>query len=118
VVAHGDPPRHPFLHGAPVAVREAGRHVADPGRVDLRDAARADEQIEGDVADGSDEAEVTPPLADDLVRDREGDRGLEGASERDARAVGNVPADRAGEVGELCRYGRAEGDASNPTSST
>jgi len=99
-------------------MREASRHVADPRRVDLRDAARPNEQVEGDIADGADEAEVTPALADDLVRDGERDRGLEGASERDARAVRNVEADRAGEVGELCRYGRAEGDASNPTSST
>jgi hypothetical protein len=64
-------------------VREAGRHVADPRRAHASRAGRADELIEGDVGDGPDELELAPPLADQLVREGEGDRRLERAAERD-----------------------------------
>jgi len=84
-------------------VREAGRHVADPRGGDAAHAARADELIERDVGDRPDEVEVAPSLADELVRERERDRRLERASERDGRAVGGEACDRFREADALVR---------------
>jgi len=64
-------------------VREAGRDVSDPRRGHAPDAAGADELIERDVRDRPDELQVAPTLPDELVREGERDRGLEGATERD-----------------------------------
>jgi hypothetical protein len=54
-------------------VREAGRHITDPGRGDPSHAARADQLIERDVRDRPDQLEVTSSLPDELVRERERD---------------------------------------------
>jgi hypothetical protein len=84
-------------------VREAGRDVPDPCRRDASHAARADELIERDVRDRSDELELAPSLADELVRERERDRRLERASERDGCAVGDEARDRVGQARALVR---------------
>jgi hypothetical protein len=84
-------------------VREAGRHVADPGRGDAPHAARADQLIERDIGDRTDEVEVAPPLADELVREREGDSRFQRASERDGRAVRDEAGDRFREAEALVR---------------
>ena len=84
-------------------MREAGRHVADPRRGHASHAARADQLVERDVGDGTDEVEVAPPLADELVRERERDRRLERAPERDRGAVGDEACDRFREADALVR---------------
>ena len=83
VVAHLDAPRDPILHGAPVRMRKPRRHVPHPGRAHAVHAPRADELVERDVRDRADELEITPALPDQLVRERERDRRLERAAERD-----------------------------------
>ena len=106
MVPHLDAPGYPLLHRAPVGVREAGRDVADPRRRDPSHAARADELIERDVRDRSDQLELAPSLADELVRERERDRRLERASERDGCAVGDEARDRVGQARALVRCQR------------
>jgi hypothetical protein len=64
-------------------VRETGRDVADPGRRHAADAAGADQLVERDVGDRPDELELAPLLPDELVGEREWDRRLERAAERD-----------------------------------
>jgi len=84
-------------------VREPGRDVADPRRRDAPNAPRADELIERDVGDRTDELEVAPALADQLVRERERDRWFEGAPQRDRRAVWNEARDGLREADALVR---------------
>jgi len=84
-------------------VREAGRYVADPRGGHSLDAPRADDLIERDVRDRTDELEVAPALADQLVRERERDRWFEGAPERDRRAVWNEARDGLREADALVR---------------
>jgi hypothetical protein len=103
VVAHLDAPRNPLLRRAAVRVRESGRDVADPRRGDLADAAGADQLIERDIGDRPDQPEVAPALADELVREREGDGRLEGAPQRNRRAVGDEARDRLGQADALVR---------------
>ena len=93
VIADLDPARLALLEGAAVAVTEAGGDVPDPRRLDARDAARADELVKEDVGDGTDEREVALALADELVREREWDRRLERAADRDGHAVADVARD-------------------------
>ena len=109
MVADLDAARDPLLHRAPVGMRETGGDVADPSGRDARDAARADELIEGDVRDRTDELEVAPSLADKLVRERERDRGLERATERDGGAVGDVVRDGIAKAHELAGGWGAQG---------
>jgi hypothetical protein len=103
VITDLDAPRYPLLERAPVGVRQAGRNVADPRRRDAPRAARADELIERDVGDRSDELELASLLSDELVREREGDRRLERATERDGRAVGDEARDRLRQADTLVR---------------
>jgi len=84
-------------------VREAGRDVADPGRGHAPNAAGADELIERDIGDRSNELELAPALADQLVRERERDGRFEGAPERDRRAVRDEARDRLREADALVR---------------
>ena len=84
-------------------MRESGRDVADPRRCDAPNASRADELIERDVGDRTDELEVAPALADQLVRERERDRWFEGAPQRDRRAVWNEARDGLREADALVR---------------
>ena len=84
-------------------MRESGRHVADPRGGHAPNAARADELIERDVGDRTDELEVAPALADQLVRESERDRWFEGAPERDRRAVWNEARDGLPEADALVR---------------
>jgi len=74
-------------------MRESGRDVADPRRRYAPDAARTDQLIERDVGDRTDELELTPALANQLVRERERNGRFEGAPERDRRAVRNEARD-------------------------
>ena len=101
VIPHLHATRDPLLHRAPVRVRQTGGDVPDPGGGDAGDTPRADELVEGDVGDRSDELEIAAALADDLVREREGNRRLERASEGDRRAVGDEARDRLTEGEEL-----------------
>jgi hypothetical protein len=94
VVADLDPPRDALLHRAPVRVGEAGGDVADPGRGHAPDAPSADELVERDVGDRTDQLEIAPALTDELVRERERDRRLERATQRDRGTVGNEARDR------------------------
>jgi hypothetical protein len=84
-------------------VREAGRDVADPRRRDPPRAARADELIERDVRDRSNQLELATALSDELVRERERDRRLERASECDGRAVGDEARDGVRQTDALVR---------------
>jgi hypothetical protein len=84
-------------------VRETRGDVAHPRRGHAPHAARADELIERDVGDRPDELELAPALADQLVRERERDRWLEGAPERDRRAVRNEARDGLREADALVR---------------
>ena len=84
-------------------MRESGRHVADPRRGHAPNASRADELIERDVGDRTDELEVAPALADQLVRERERDGWFEGAAERDRRAVWDEARDGLREADALVR---------------
>jgi hypothetical protein len=84
-------------------VREAGRDIADPRSGHAADAAGPDQLIERDVGDRTDELEVAPALPDELMRERERDRGLERAAERDGRAVGNEARDGLREADALVR---------------
>jgi len=74
-------------------VTETRRDVPHPCRLDARDAARANELVEEDVGDGTDEREVALALADELVRERERDRRLERAADSDGQAVADVARD-------------------------
>jgi len=84
-------------------VREPGRDVADPRRRDAPNAPRADELIERDVGDRTDELELAPPLADQLVGERERDGRLECAPERDRCAVRDEARDGLREADALVR---------------
>ena len=84
-------------------MRESGRDVADPRRGHAPNAARADELIERDVGDRTDELELAPALADQLMRERERDRWFEGAPERDRRAVRDEARDGLREADALVR---------------
>jgi hypothetical protein len=59
--------------------------------------------VERDVGDRTDELEVTPPLADELVREGERDRRLERAAQRDGGAVRNEARDGLGQADALVR---------------
>jgi len=84
-------------------MRESGRDVADPRRCDAPNASRADELIERDVGDRSNELEFAPALADELVAERERDRWFESAPERDRRAVRDEARDGLREADALVR---------------
>ena len=84
-------------------MRESGRYVADPRRSHAPNAARADELIERDVGDRTDELELAPALADQLMRERERDRWFESAPERDRRAVRDEARDGLREADALVR---------------
>jgi hypothetical protein len=84
-------------------MRESRRDVADPRGRHAPNAARADELIERDVGDRTDELEVAPALADQLVREGERDRWFEGAPQRDRRAVGDEARDGLREADALVR---------------
>jgi hypothetical protein len=84
-------------------MRQSGRDVADPRRGHAPDATRADELIERDVGDRTDELELPPALSDQLVRERERYRWFEGASERDRRSVRDEARDRLPEADALVR---------------
>jgi hypothetical protein len=84
-------------------VREPGRDVADPRGRDAPDAAGPDQLIERDVGDRPDELELAPLLPDQLVRERERDRRLERAAERDGGAVGNEARDGVRQADALVR---------------
>ncbi len=103
MVADLDGPRDPLLYRAAVCVCEPRGDVADPRGGDAPDAACADELIERDVRDRSDELEFAPLLADELVREGEGNRRLERAPERDRCAVGYESRYRLGEADALVR---------------
>jgi len=92
VVIDLDAARDALFHRAPVRVGESSGHVADPRRRNAPDATGADELIERDVRDRSDEMEVLPTLADHLMRESERDGRLERASERDRHPVADVAA--------------------------
>ena len=84
-------------------MRESGGDVADPRRGNAPNAARADELIERNVGDRTDELEVAPALADQLVREREWDGWFEGTAERDRRAVLDEARDGLREADALVR---------------
>jgi hypothetical protein len=84
-------------------VREASRDVADPRRGHAPNASRADELIERDIGDRTDELEFAPALADQLVRERERDRWFESAPKRDRRAVRDEARDGLREADALVR---------------
>jgi len=84
-------------------MRESGRDIADPGCGHLPNAARADELIERDIGDRSNELELAPALADELVAERERDRWFESAPERDRRAVRDEARDGLREADALVR---------------
>src|SRR5205814_4067887 len=81
VVAHLDPPWDALLERAPIAVAEPRGDIPHPRRLDPGDAARADQLVEEDVGERADEHEVMLALTDELVREREWDRGLERAAD-------------------------------------
>ena len=72
---------------------------------DAAHAASADELVERDVRDRTDELEVAAPLADELVRERERDRRLERAAERDRGAIRHVAFDRLPQGDDLLGHG-------------
>jgi len=84
-------------------MRKSGRDVADPRRGHAPDATRADELIERDVGDRTDELELAPALADQLMRERERDRWFESAPESDRRAVWDEARDGLREADALGR---------------
>src|SRR6266487_5526031 len=61
-----------LLRGASIAMAQAFADVSDPGRLDFRDAARADELIEEHIGDGADQGEVALLLAYHLKARRVG----------------------------------------------
>ena len=89
VIAHLDAARDPLLHRTAVRMRESGRDVADPRRGDAPNASGPDELIERDIRDRTDELELAPALADQLMGERERDGWFECAPQRDRRAVRN-----------------------------
>src|SRR5438067_6574368 len=96
VVVDHDRPWYALFGGAAVAVPEALRHIAHPGRRDLANTARADHLVEERVGDRPHQLEVVASLADDLVSRREGDQRLERDSHRHPGAVRNESLDGLG----------------------
>src|SRR5204863_7312260 len=76
-----------------------------------RDASRADELVEEDVGDRTDEGEVTPLLADQLMCERERNCWLERAPDRDGHAVARMPLDRLRERGPLVQLEQTSDEA-------
>src|SRR5207302_211616 len=67
VVFHRERPGDSLLDGPPEVVGDPGADVPHPGGDDLGDAPGADELIEQNVGNRSDQHEVSPALPDDLV---------------------------------------------------
>src|SRR5262245_55120145 len=92
-----------LLYGATVAMAESFADVADPGRDDATDTARADQLIEKDVGDGADQRQIAAALADQLVSSGKGNQRLQRAAKRDARAVRHKALNRLAQREQLLR---------------
>jgi hypothetical protein len=94
VLPHGQLARPPLLDRAAEAVAGAGGDVADPGRLDHRHAAGADQLVEDRVGDWPDQVQVAAALADQLMGEGERDGRLQRQPAGHARAVGHQPGHR------------------------
>ena len=94
VVFHHDAPRLALFVGATESVSGSAGDVSHPGRDHLRHGAGCDHLVERHVRNGTDQGQVTPLLADDLVHGREGNAGLQRQPEGDGVAVVHLLGDR------------------------
>ncbi len=96
-----DRPWQPVLDSAAVIVAQAGAHIPDPGGGHPARTTGADELVKQHVGDGSDQLQVLPPLADELVARGKWNEPFQGHAQRHRRAVRHVCPQRLGQVKQL-----------------